>query len=676
MHIQFQIEYYTQWGEELHVSISRPGHEVEELALSTHDGRVWTGVADWAEHVTDDIVYRYFVTRDGREFRREVGAMPHTLHPHRRQDEYTQHDWWQEPQRMAGVAVPVFSLRSQHSQGIGDFGDLRRLIDWAHSVGMRVVQLLPVNDTTSAHRWTDSYPYNVMSVNALHPIYIDLSQLPPLEKKTRMAEYQRTARRLNRLADVDYEAVEALKQAYLHALYRQEGERMLRSAPCRKFLKANAEWLRPYAAFSVLRDTFGTPDYTQWPLHSHYTADTVDAVCHQYPQETNYYCYVQYLLHTQLLAAAHRARQLGIVLKGDIPIGVSRRCVETWQNPHYFNLDCQTGAPPDFFSEDGQNWGFPTYNWSVMARDGYRWWRSRMQRMAQYFMAYRIDHILGFFRIWEIPHPHRTGLLGHFAPAMPMSREEIEGRGVPFVRDMYLQDLNNHSLYHPRISAKNEAPYAALDADSRRAFDALYEDFFYHRHNQFWYDEAMRKLPPIIHSTQMIACGEDLGMVPACVEWVMKELGILSLEIQSMPKAMWTEFGDPATYPTLSVCTISSHDTPSMRGWWQEDELRRQRYYNNAMGLQGTAPADMTAALCQRVVAEHLRCPSALCILTIQDWLATDETLRLPDPSKERINIPANPRHYWRFRLHISIEQLQAATEFNKNIRQLIETNR
>lgn len=658
------------------MSVSHRGQAAAEYPLHTTDGRIWEGSADLAAVVGDEVEYRYFVTRDGREFRREVGVLPHVLHVVRGRDSYDCHDWWMEPERVAGVAVPVFSLRSSGSQGVGDFGDLRQLIDWARQVGMRVVQLLPVNDTTASHRWTDSYPYNVMSVNALHPQYLDLRQMSPLPTKRAMTAFERERRRLNAMPEIDYEAVEALKQDYLRQLYAAEGEQTLRSAACKRFVKENNDWLRPYAVFSYLRDTYGTPDYTQWPAHATYDMADVDSLFRQHASEVGYYCYVQFCLHRQLLAVGRYARRQGIILKGDIPIGVSRRCVETWQNPHYFNLDQQTGAPPDFFSADGQNWGFPTYNWSVMARDGYRWWCGRMTRMSQYFSAYRIDHILGFFRIWEIPCPHRTGLLGHFAPAMPMSREEIEGRGVPFVREMYLQDLHNHSLYHPRISAKNEEAYQQLDADGRRAFDALYEDFFYRRHNQFWYEEAMKKLPAILHSTQMIACGEDLGMVPDCVAWVMKELGILTLEIQSMPKAMWTEFGDPQTYPLLSVCTISSHDTPSMRGWWQEDEQRAQRYYNNALSLPGDAPKDMSGALCRRIISDHLRCPSALCVLTIQDWLAIDEKLRLPDPSRERINIPANPRHYWRFRLHLDMEKLLSADEFNKNIKQLISTTR
>lgn len=667
MKIDFNIEYYTRWGEELHVSVSQGQDAPESVRLHTDDGRMWRGsleVRDGARCVE----YRYYVTDGGVEVRREVGCPPHV--PGEAQD------WWREPMRVAGVAIPVFALRSEGSQGVGDFGDLSRMVDWAYSVGMKAVQVLPVGDTTAGHVWTDSYPYNLMSVNALHPQYIDLRQMAPLPTKREMNDYERECRRLNRLPQVDYEGVEALKQGYLRRLYEVEGERTLRSAPYRRFAKANEDWLITYAVFSFLRDAYGTPDYTAWPEHGVYNDADVAGVAKAHASEVGYYCYVQFHLDRQLSAVGNHARRRGIVLKGDIPIGVSRRCVETWQHPHYFNLDQQTGAPPDFFSRDGQNWGFPTYNWSVMEKDGYGWWTRRMRRMSQYFSAYRIDHILGFFRIWEIPRPHHTGLLGHFSPAMPLSREEIEGRGVTFVRDMYLQDLNNHSLFHPRISARSEDAYGQLSDEERRRFDALYEDFFYHRHNHFWYNVAMHRLPPLVHATQMIACGEDLGMVPECVGWVMHQLGILSLEIQSMPKEMGLEFGILDHNPRLSVCTISSHDTASMRGWWEEDAERTQRYYNQVLGMAGVAPAKMPADVCRRVVSDHLCSPSALCILTLQDWLAIDSKLRLDDPSKERINIPANPRHYWRYRMHLTLEQLIHAKVFNKNVKQMIETTR
>ncbi len=671
--VRFSIEYRTIWGESLHVSISQDGNEPADIPLATSDGIIWEGTAQLDNSTSGVAAYRYHVLQDGQRKRVETGVMPHLLFTEHGKTEYERHDNWLEPERVAGVAVPVFSLRSEGSAGVGDFGDLRRLVDWAEKTGMRAVQILPVNDTTNSRTWMDSYPYNAISVFALHPMYTDLRQLGELDDQAAMAEYEEKRRQLNGLPAVDYEAVNSLKRTYIRKMFDQNGETVMQSDSFTRFRKRNAYWLKPYAAFSYLRDLHGTADFSRWGGYSRYNGQDIDRLPDSAKREMDFYCYMQYNLHVQLLAAGNHAREKRIILKGDIPIGVSHDSVDTWSNPGYFNMDEQTGAPPDAFSDDGQNWGFPTYNWEAMAKDGYLWWRQRMTKMGEYFSAYRIDHILGFFRIWEIPSPCRSGLLGHFSPALPLTTREIEDRGIPFVEDMYLRDPKDPTRFHIRISAKREQSYHALTDGQRQAFDCLYEDFFYHRHTHFWYGEAMKKLPSLTCTNQMIACGEDLGMIPECVPWVMRQLGILSLEIQSMPKAMGHEFGVLSDYPILSVCTISSHDTPTLRGWWEEDHERAQRYYNNSLHMQGEAPGEAPGWLCEEIIRRHLRCPSVLCILTLQDWIAVDETIRYPDSADERINIPANPRHYWRYRMHLTLEELTGNEPFNSKLRELVK---
>ncbi len=672
MNISFKLEYRTIWGEDVRVNLSVGTNSPVQIMLHTVDGIIWSGSTEVENPDNEVVTYRYSVYRNGYNYRIETGTMPHVLFPEKGKNEYRQDDWWRDPVRLAGVAIPVFSLRSEGSQGVGDFGDLFTLIDWAEQTGMKAVQILPVNDTTASHTWTDSYPYNGISIYALHPMYLDLRQLGRVDDKAYMKTFEAERKKINSMTQIDYEAVNRLKDEYIRRMYEQDGERVLRSADFRRFFKKNEYWLRPYAAFSYLRDKYSTPDFSQWPEFSQYETTKIEALCRK-TKEVKYYYYVQYNLHIQLLRAGNHARRKEIILKGDIPIGISRNSVEAWVEPQYFHMDSQTGAPPDAFSDDGQNWGFPTYNWQRMSLDGYRWWLRRMLKMAEYFSAYRIDHILGFFRIWEIPVPHKSGLMGHFSPALPMTIEEIERYGVSFREEMFLPDKNSQSTYHPRILALKEPTFQSLSEEEQHGFLRLYEDFFYHRHNQFWYDEAMKKLPALTRSSQMIACGEDLGMVPDCVPWVMKDLGILSLEIQSMPKASWTEFGVVKDYPTLSVCTISSHDTPSLRGWWEEDQFRAQRYYNNALGLNGKAPLSMPAPLCERVLTDHLQSPSVLCILTMQDWLSVDADLRNPDALSERINIPVNPHHYWRYRLHLTLEQLLSADDFNHKVSELVK---
>ncbi|MBO4986112.1 MAG: 4-alpha-glucanotransferase [Bacteroides sp.] len=650
----------------------------------------------------------------------------------------------------AGVAIPVFSLRSEKSFGVGDFGDLKGIIDWAVATNQKAVQILPINDTTITHTWTDSYPYNSISIYAFHPMYTDLKQLGALKDKKKMAEFNRRQKELNALDKVDYEAVNQVKWEYFHLIFEQEGAKVLASDAFQAFYQANKEWLQPYAVFSYLRDAYKTPNFREWPKYTVYNAEEIEKLCQpgtaDYPHIAIYY-YIQYNLHLQLLAASQHARANGVILKGDIPIGISRNSVEAWTEPHYFNLNGQAGAPPDDFSVNGQNWGFPTYNWDVMEKDGYAWWMKRFRKMAEYFDTYRIDHILGFFRIWEIPMNAVHGLLGQFVPALPMSREEIESYGLQFREDFFLKpyiheyflgemfgkhtdyvketflnttntwevyemkpefdtqrkieaffagkddedsiwirdglyalisdvlfvpDRNNPNMYHPRISVQHDYIYRALNDWEKAAFNRLYDHYYYHRHNDFWGAQAMKKLPQLTQSTRMLVCGEDLGMIPDCVAGVMNELRILSLEIQRMPKDPTQEFGHPEWYPYRSVCTISTHDMSNLRGWWEEDAKQTQHYYNQMLGRWGEAPATASGEICEQVVAIHLQSNAMLCILPLQDWMSIDEQWRTPDVQSERINVPANPRHYWRYRMHLTLEELMKADSLNNKIKSLI----
>ena len=651
--------------------------------------------------------------------------------------------------KLAGTQVPVFSLRTRKSAGIGDFGDLKTMIDFVASTGQKVLQLLPINDTTITHTWTDSYPYSCSSVFAIHPQYADLHALPELKNAKARAEAEKTRAELNALDKIDYEKVNDFKINYLRQIFNQEGEKMMKTAEYKAFFQDTELWLVPYAQYSYLRDKNGTADFNQWPDHQVW--DEAERKALADPKTAAYknvafFYFVQFVLDRQMQEAHEHAKTKGVILKGDIPIGVNRNGCDVWTEPKYFNLNGQAGAPPDDFSANGQNWGFPTYNWFEMLKDGCQWWNRRFQNMARYFDAYRIDHVLGFFRIWEIPVHSVHGLLGQFAPALAMSREEIESYGLhfqedrfirPFITDwvldrvfheragevkekyldrldderyqmkpevdtqrkvealfadatdekelwlrdglyalisdvLFVRDHTNPGVFHPRISAQLDFIYESLYDNDKAAFNRLYNDYFYRRNNQFWYQEAMKKLPKLVQATRMLVCAEDLGMVPDCVPWVMDELKILSLELQSMPKDPSVKFGHLSRNPYRSVCTISSHDMPTLRMWWDENVQRTQEYYNTMLYRQGPAPHPLPGWLASDIISRHLTSPSMLCILSIQDWLATDEALRLPDADAERINIPANPKHYWRYRMHLNIEDLAADKRFVQNITEMI----
>ena len=570
------------------------------------------------------------------------------------------------PWKGAGTVIPVFSLRSEGSFGVGDFGDLKLMIDWCDKTRQRILQILPITDTNMTGCWQDSYPYNSISIYALHPQYCDLRQLPALKDEAECERFEQLRRELNALPQIDYERMFKAKMEYLRLVYKQEGAKTKRSAEYKRFVEENNEWLEPYARFCVNRDEYGTADFSQWP----------EAASHHSPLTTHhqFWFFVQFHLDRQMREAHAHARAHRVILKGDIPIGISRDGVEAWVEPRYFNLNGQAGAPPDPFSADGQNWGFPTYNWDEMLKDGCRWWVRRFRKMAQYFDAYRIDHVLGFFRIWEIPVPEKSGLMGQFAPALGMSREEIEAYGIHgHLDDLFLVDHKRSDRWHPRIAVQYQQAYERLSEEEKMNFNRLYNDYFYHRNNQFWYQEAMKKLPRLTQATRMLVCAEDLGMVPDCVPWVMNELRILSLEIQSMPKDPRVRFGHLSQNPYRSVCTISTHDMSTLRQWWDEDPAQTQEYFSTMLHRGGEAPHPLPGWLAKDIVSRHLTSPSMLCLLSLQDWLSIDEQLRLPDQNAERINIPANPRHYWRYRMHLTIEQLLAADDFNNEVSTLIK---
>lgn len=614
--------------------------------------------------------------------------------------------------RAAGVAVPVFSLRSEHSYGVGDFGDLKLLVDWAVLTGMRVIQLLPVNDTTVSHHWQDSYPYNIISVFALHPHYIDLEAAGTLKSKQVMTQFRRRQQELNALPYSDYEAVDRVKQEYLLQLFEEQKKTVTASKEYKDFVHDNKAWLKPYAAYRAEDEAFTY--------------------------------YLQYLLHTQLKSAADYARSKGVILKGDLPIGVNRESVETKEHSEFFHIDSQTGAPPDAFTSQGQNWGFPTYNWENEELIG--WFRKRLKHLSQYFDALRIDHILGFFRIWEIPENAVYGLLGHFSPALPLTVGEIEYFGLPFRKELYtkpfvndrlidrlfgihaqyvrdnflvrkaynlydlkeeydtqrkvsayfadrhdesslwirdglmrlisdvlfVEDPRQPEMYHPRIGVLSEPIYEALSNEDKDAFLRLYNNYFYQRHSMFWGQQALKRLPAIFKDSRLLICGEDLGMLPDCVEPVLDQLRILTLEIQQMPKQQGFEFAHLEANPYRSVATISTHDMSPLRLWWQENPERRQRYYVTMLQKEGRAPEQLPAHLAEEIIARHLYCPSMLCILQLQDWLAMDSELRSKHPQDERINVPSDPYNRWRYRMHLTIEQLIAADRYNNKVRTMI----
>jgi 4-alpha-glucanotransferase len=652
----------------------------------------------------------------------------------------------------AGVAIPVFSLRSKQSAGVGEFADIKLLVDWSNNVGVKLIQILPINDTTATHTWMDSYPYAAISAFALHPMFIRIEDLFSKEQQNLVSPFKSTITTLNNLPEVDFEAVMQLKWEVLRLAFKENGKKVLASKDFSAYFEQNKNWLVSYSAFSYLRDLHGTVDFNLWPTNAVYDEKEIQALVKPGSKTydaISFFYFVQYQLHVQLLDATHYAHSHGVVVKGDIPIGVYRFGADAWQNRHLFNMDMQAGAPPDDFAVAGQNWGFPTYNWKEMASDGYAWWKSRFDQMKYYFDAFRIDHILGFFRIWSIPMNAVEGILGHFVPAIPISINELNAKNIqvdhyrlthPFINETvlfqqfgydnelikkeYLKSIGDghyellpayttqrqvetyfsllpqdewHSKikqglfnlisnvilidaekphhFHCRFNMEQTSSFQHLDISVQHALKELYVDYFFKRQDTAWEKEAMEKLPMLKLSTDMLICGEDLGLVPSCVPNVMYQLGMLSLEVQRMPKASEKTFFHPNDAPYLSVVTPSSHDTSTVRGWWEEDRTKTQQFYNNELGQWGDAPMYCEAWVLKSILLQHLYSPAMWAIFQLQCYLGVDEAIRRNEPDEERINIPANSKHYWRYRMHINLEDLILSKSFNQTWKEAIQSS-
>ncbi len=617
MTVTFKIEYRTQWGESLSLVLQDKKHP-----MKWGDGAVWSvTVKDCPAAALKD--YTYVVMRDGLIIRTEWQhhsakaarviedawidcPIPGCPFPRAHQAEKFDRPGF----RGAGTAIPVFSLRTPDDFGIGEFRDLRPLVDWAAATCQCIIQLLPVNDTTRKGTWTDSYPYSPVSTFALHPLYMHLQDLGIKAD----AAFKKKQAALNALPELDYPKVFKAKMAYIRQAFEARGAKDLASAAYKKFYKENQGWLDEYAAFCARRDKL----------------------------EPEYYCWMQYHLDKQFGEEVDYARAKGVSFKGDLPIGVSADSAEAYWHPELFNLDSSTGAPPDFFSKDGQNWGFPTYNWEEMAKDDFAWWKARLRKMSRYFDAFRIDHILGFFRIWGIPTEYKSGMMGHFNPALPYAPEEIAALGLP-LEGLFHPDPRHPGKYQPLIAPAS----ADLPQWQQERFGALYNDFFYHRHDAFWKRNAEKKLPELLGATGMLACGEDLGMVPDCVPGVMDHEKILSLKMRGMEQE--------GEWKYLSVCATSSHDMETLRMQCADDPK----------------PWEV-----RRMLWEFLDSPSMLAIFPLQDWVAMDPGLRRPDRMAERINEPADPHHHWRFRLHFDVAELLKATELNVAVEGMVKDSR
>ncbi len=777
------------------------GEPVELGGWATEKAVVLEPNGDWLEAKIDlskadfPVAYKYAVVKKNGLFDWELGENRLIYDNGIASKTTVLHDGFAKIKRPlfrgAGVAIPVFSLRSEASFGVGEFTDLRKLADWGASVGLKLIQLLPINDTSSRMTWEDSYPYAPISCFALHPIYLNIFEAAGKKNAAIVRPFLAKQKALNDLPELDYEAVLTEKWKAIKLLFEAEKANFLTKTAEKAWFSKNENWLKSYAAFCFLKEKHGTADFSEWPKNdSTFDEKRVEKLFEKTSPDREavlLHVFAQWLLHEQLAEAVDYCHSKNLVLKGDLPIGIYRFSADAWVAPHLYNMDSQAGAPPDDFAEAGQNWGFPTYRWDAMKADGFAWWRQRFEQMAVYFDAFRIDHILGFFRIWSIPMDAVEGILGRFVPCLPVKMEEFWQNGIPFdhdrlcapfitteilndlfgaeaeavaahflerrmdgrwafqpqfstqksieaffdnpsqtlprgegfsvdenpktilsskekkaakiqqtekpsprgrvwegsekikkglfslVANVLLFERSDGSGFDFRIKIEKTASFQALSAEMQGRLAVLSHDYFYKRQDEFWRREAMEKLPALKKSTPMLICGEDLGMLNDSVATVMQDLGLLSLEIQRMPKDSRTEFFHPKDAPYLSVVTPSTHDMSIIRGWWEEErETRMPRFWSQFLGQSGPMPYFCEPWICRILIDQHLKSPAMWAIFQLQELMAIDGDLRREDPREEQINVPANSRHYWRYRMHLTLEALGRQAFFNRNLGEMI----
>ena len=498
--------------------------------------------------------------------------------------------------RRRGICLPLFSARSHRDCGIGDLGDLVNLGRWCKEIGAEVIQLLPLNDLGRG-----ACPYSAVSAFALDPVFVALDQVPGLERDAGwQARVREVASRLDGGVRIEWEAVRAAKEQLLEEALQRLDDSLLEDLL--ESFEEEHPWLDDYLPYRVLKDLHGHAGWEAWG-----PVDRLDQAL-QSPEgkrRRRLHLFSQWLLDAQFRRAREVLRGMGVLLEGDIPILVARDSADVWRHPEWFHLEVTAGAPPDMYSQDGQNWGFPTYRWERMEQDGHRWWRDRLRYAERYYDLYRVDHVVGFFRIWTIPAGETTGRNGFFVPG-----EE-------------------------------------------------------HR----WGDHGRRILRMMLSATGMLPLAEDLGTIPEVCRETLLQMGICGFKVQRWEKRWKGDrrFIPPREYPVLSVATLSTHDSEILAQWWRDNPQERQELHE-ALGRTGTAPDGLTPDLHREILRWLAGGRSLFQIHLIQEILWPEGLLSGP-PEEHRINVPGTVGPWnWSWRCPVSIESLLGDDERNRRI--------
>lgn len=410
-----------------------------------------------------------------------------------------------------GINLPLFSLRTRQSCGIGEFTDLYPLLDWCKELGLDIIQLLPLNDGG-----LETSPYCSLSAFALNPMHLGLAHLPYLEKVPEVNTRLHALQQLSQTQRVDYPRVHDEREAFLRLYYQYAGPVVTNTYDFHQFNFQHL-WLDTYALFKTIKVEQQWQSWEAWPdALRHLTAQHYQNLLHKYKEEVTYHRFIQYLCFQQLTQVKKRAQDKGIFIKGDIPILINRDSADVWRHCKLFALDYAAGAPPDLYSEEGQLWGFPLYNWEEMEKHHYNWWKERLTVASAIYHIYRLDHIVGFFRIWGVP-LGKSAKNGSFIPADPTTWVP---QGEKILRMM---------LAH--------CPLLPIGED-------------------------LGVIPPEVRT-----CMRHLGI---CGTKVMRWERLWNTEDQP--------FIPPQDYPVESMTTVSTHDSETLQLWWKNNPQEAEAY--------------------------------------------------------------------------------------------------
>ncbi len=494
-----------------------------------------------------------------------------------------------------GIAFPLSSIHSATSAGIGEVLDLIPLLSWLEKTGFSILQLLPINDSGN-----DPSPYMALSAYALHPIYISLNELPNISSLDAFQTLRPELGLLKAKDRLHYQEVLRMKMEILRT-YTQKGDgaKILASQDFEKFLTKESDWLYPYALFRALKEKNGGKAWWHFSQYAKRPTD-LHSVFSKDPDlhhEVLFWAFLQYILFQQWDIVRTTARQHGIKIMGDLPILVSKDSSDVWWNPELFSLDVSVGAPPDMYAEEGQVWGFPLYKWNRMKQENYTWFSQRLHVQEQLYDLYRIDHIVGLFRFWAIP-SGKKAKDGNFIPELP-------------------SDWISHGKEHIQV---------------------------------------------LIKASNMLPIGEDLGVIPDEVRLSMHQFGIPGIKVLrwernwKLPNTQSAPFLDPKRFSPESLVTVSTHDSSTLQGWWNEDpHLCRQ--FCQDMGLQWSQ--DFTREHQYHILELSHKASSLFHVNLLQEYLALVPDLSWNDPDFDRINIPGTLSDMnWTWKTRVPVEIL------------------